>query len=468
MRVLAVSALIVGALIRITILPIGAPAIDDSWRAWSYHAATRGPWNLYGPRGHTVRFGDIDAPVVYPPLALDEFAIVGRAHMALNGGRFDNDVALTRTIKGAIVLLDGVLTALIFLVVRRAGGSTSAWWAAMAYWLNPAVLMITTLGYVDVFQAIPSVGALIAASYGRPWLTGILFAAGVMTKPQGLFVAPAAALALWNAGDGETGMTRLRAAAAASAIAAALIAAPVVAAGKTYYMLRSVAVLAGHDMLSALAFNFWWIVSYLLTAVAARAGGLHAALLVHPDIVTHASAMERGLPNPRVVAIVLLAGSVHWALKTAIRAGDVGLQAALAAFIVVVYFTLSVQVHENHFFLALPLLAIAAALRPAFAPVLAALSVSFALNLYVIFGLRGNGPPVFVTTIAGFDPSVPLAVINCALFGWFGAVFARACAGSTSRGGPVCPPGPTHGSALTHPGAARRDNSSRIVSPGGF
>lgn len=126
MRVLAVTALIVGALIRIAILSIGAPAIDDSWRAWSYHAATRGPWNLCGPKGYTVTFGDIDAPVVYPPLALDEFAIVGRAHMALNGGRFDNDVALTRTIKGAIVLFDVALAALLFLRnVHRSDGHPS-------------------------------------------------------------------------------------------------------------------------------------------------------------------------------------------------------------------------------------------------------------------------------------------------------------------------------------------------------
>ena len=91
MRVLAVTALIVGALIRIAILPIAVPAVDDSWRAWSFHAATRGPWNLYGPKGRTVTFGGIEAPVVYPPLALDEFAILGRAHIALNGGRFDKD-----------------------------------------------------------------------------------------------------------------------------------------------------------------------------------------------------------------------------------------------------------------------------------------------------------------------------------------------------------------------------------------
>ena len=78
MRLLVAAALITGVFVRIAILPIGVRPVDDSWRAWSYHAATRGPWNLYGPRGHTVRFGDIDAPVVYPPLALDELAIVGR------------------------------------------------------------------------------------------------------------------------------------------------------------------------------------------------------------------------------------------------------------------------------------------------------------------------------------------------------------------------------------------------------
>ncbi len=426
MRVLAVTALIVGALIRIAILPIAVPAVDDSWRAWSFHAATRGPWNLYGPKGRTVTFGGIEAPVVYPPLALDEFAILGRAHIALNGGRFDNNVALTRTIKGAIVLLDGLLTALVFLVVRRSAGTPRAWWAAMAYWANPAVLMITTLGYVDVFLAIPAVGAVIAASNGRPWLTGALFTAAVLTKPQGLFVAPIAALALWNARGAGTGVARLREGVAASALTAAIISAPVVAAGKTYDMLRSIAVLAGHDMLSALAFNAWWIMGYVLQAFAARGAGLVTALRVQPEVVTHAYAMARGVPNPRVIGVLLMAAPIVWALKIAVHARDLGLQSALGAFIVVAYFTLSVQVHENHFFLALPLLAIAAALRPAFAPVLAGLSVSFALNLYLVFGVRGDGPAAFAT-IAGIDSSVPAAVVCCAVFAWFAAVFSHEC-----------------------------------------
>jgi hypothetical protein len=428
MRLLVLAALIAGVLVRIAILPIGVPPVDDSWRAWSYHAATRGPWNLYGPRGHTVKFGDIDAPVVYPPLALDELAIVGRVHMALHGGQFEDNVALTTAIKGAIVLFDAALSTLIFMTVRRAAGSSRAWWAAMAYWVNPAVLMATTLGYIDVFLAIPAVGAVVAASYGRPWLAGVLFTAAVTTKPQGLFVGPVVALALWNAGSADSRTSRVRDAVAASALSAAIIAAPVVAAGRAFQMMRSIAVLAGHDMLSALAFNAWWIVSYLFMAAAARGGGLRAAISARAEIVQHTYAMARGFPNPRVVALLLLAAAVLWALKTARQARDLGLHAALAGFVVVTYFTLSVQVHENHFFLAVPLLAVASALRPAFRPVFMALSVTFALNLYLPFGLRGHGSAEFLNALLPIDPGVVVALMTCAAFGWLAVVMARECA----------------------------------------
>ena len=58
----------------------------------------------------------------------------------------------------------------------------------------------------------------------------------------------------------------------------------------------------------------------------------------------------------------------------------------------VAYFTLSVQVHENHFFLALPLLAVASAATARLHPVFMALTLTFALNLYLPFGVRGNAP----------------------------------------------------------------------------
>ena len=49
---------------------------------------------------------------------------------------------------------------------------------------------------------------------------------------------------------------------------------------------------------------------------------------------------------------------------------DVAVMFACAAFIVHAYFVLGVQVHENHLYLAVPLLAGAAACRPRLRPVL--------------------------------------------------------------------------------------------------
>jgi hypothetical protein len=180
-------------------------------------------------------------------------------------------------------------------------------------------------------------------------------------------------------------------------------------------------------MLSALALNLWWVVSYLLEATAVWAQGWRVALSAHPGVLTHADAIARGLPHPRLLAAALLAAAVWWGLRTAVRARDLGLHAALAAFLVDAYFTLSVQVHENHFFLVMPLLVLAAALRPEFAAVLAALSVSFALSLYVTMGWHGEGPIEAAVAATGIDGTLLLALVNCALCGWLAAILYRAC-----------------------------------------
>jgi hypothetical protein len=320
--------------------------------------------------------------------------------------------------------------------VRRVAGSRAAWWGAAVYWLNPAVLMITTLGYFDPFLALPAVAALVAASYGRPWFAGALLSAAVLTKPQGVLIAPAVALALWN--SGEDARARLAAAAAAAGLTTAIVVAPMVAAGTAWYMVRSVAVLAGHDMLSALAFNAWWVVGYLLEATAMRGHGWRAMLFAHPGVFTHADALARGFyPHPRIVGTLMLGAAAGWALTTAFRARDLALHAALAAFLVDAYFTLSVQVHENHFVLVVPLLVLAAALRRRFAPVLAALSVSFALNLYLTMGWHGEGPIDAAIAITGVDATLLLALANCGLCGWLGAILRREC--RDARGGAAPP-----------------------------
>jgi hypothetical protein len=270
------------------------------------------------------------------------------------------------------------LSVLIFLPCA-CGRLVRAWWAAMALG-EPAVLMTTTLGYIDVFFAIPAVGAVVAASTDAHGWRARSYAAAT-TKPQGLFVGPVVALALWNAGSPGGGARRVRGG-AASALSAAVVAAQVIAAGKIFQMQRTVAMLAGHDMLSALAFNIWWIVSYVFMAAAARGGGLRAAISARAEIVQHTYAMARGFPDPRVVALLLLAAAVLWALKTAWHARDLGLHAGLAAFVVVACFHAVGAGAREPLLLALPLLAVASA-RSAFSRVFMALTLTFALNLYL-------------------------------------------------------------------------------------
>src|SRR5438874_13185629 len=92
------AALLVGAALRASVVPVRVQAIDESWRAWSYHAATSGAARTYGPHGHTLKFGDLDVPVVYPPLAVEELGVLGRIYLRIRHGRFPDDEWLTMAI----------------------------------------------------------------------------------------------------------------------------------------------------------------------------------------------------------------------------------------------------------------------------------------------------------------------------------------------------------------------------------
>ena len=98
--------------------------------------------------------------------------------------------------------------------------------------------------------------------------------------------------------------------------------------------------------------------------------------------------------------------------------------AAAAAFIVHAYFVLGIAVHENHLYFALPLLALAAAVRPQLRPIHMAISAVVTLNLLLFFGL-GRGIPLPQRNFTIIDATAILAAANCALFVWHLRVFRR-------------------------------------------
>jgi hypothetical protein len=439
---------LVGGLLRVVALP--GPGTGDLtiWKVWSYNAARHGVGDMYGvggapPERRVLAFAGATATVDYPPLALYELGVAGRAYWWWSQRRFPNATPLNTFVKlpaagaelGLLVLLYGLVRARLNAEVARA--------AAAAFWLNPAALFDTSiLGYLDAQYVLPAVAALAAAASGWPALAGALIAASMVTKAQGLFIAPAVVLAIWTTATGDSRLRRLLAAAVGGLAVAGAVVAPVAIAGGWRNMLQALGRLAQHDMLSANATNLWWVIGYLLRVrYSMHDMGLWAAVTAPAKILGIQRVIEIGYPDPRTIGIVLTIAAFTWGLWTAYRfatnnlqfAIDLWLLAALAAFLVHGYATLSAQVHENHLFAAVPLLVLASAGRRAFLPICVGVSGVVALNLNLFYGL-GDGVGYALprgTTIV--DATVLVALVNCFLFSWHAVVLKQQCSTATAR-----------------------------------
>lgn len=344
------------------------------------------------------------------------------------------------------LIADVLLTTVLWRSVRRRAGDAAGRWAGAAYWANPAVILAgPVLGYIDPLMALPAVAAVLVTGApgaggargraGAALAAGALGAAACLTKPQAVFVLPVVALGLWNASP-QGRATRLWLASAGGAVVSAVVLAPYIAAGAWRNLAQGVGSLLRHDMLSGDAANAWWIVTYLLRAIYAVPDlGVWGAWTMRVRILGISRVVALGYPNPRPFALAAAGAAAAWALWRARRTSDAGLLAACAAFVVQAYFVLGIQVHENHLFLALPLLAAAAAARTRLRPVLVALSALFALNLYLVVGL-GRGfalPPRNLTVV---DSLVLLAVASCGLLAWSARRFGRECEADVPEGAP--------------------------------
>jgi hypothetical protein len=427
--------LIAGALLRAAALP--GPGTGDLtiWKVWSYNAARRQAGEMYGvggtpPERRELEYAGATATVDYPPLALYELGLAGKAYWIWSHRHFPNATPLNAFVKLPGLLAEIGLGILLFVLVRAHLGIAAARLAATAYWLNPAALFdASILGYLDPQYVLPAVAALAAAALGWPLLAGALIAASMLTKAQGLFIAPAVALAIWTTGAPETRIARLLRAAGGGLAVGIAVVAPVVAAGGWPNMLQALGRLAHHDMLSANATNLWWVIGYLLRVrYSAPDMGVWAAITAPAQILGIERVIDIGYPDPRTIGIALTIAAAAWALWTAYRSAmDLFLLAGLAAFLVHAYATLSAQVHENHLFAAVPLLVLASAGRRAFRPICIGVSAVVALNLNLFYGFGdgiGYALPRWLTIV---DVTVIVALVNCFLLSWHAAVLKRQC-----------------------------------------
>jgi len=414
--------LVLGAALRIALSP--SPGTNDVtlWKEWSYATTRVGVARIYGVADHppdpaVVAYKGRWKDVNYPPLALYAMAMSGRLYSLLDS-EFRDGVLLTALVKLPTLLAEVALTALIFATVRRAGGRTAeARGGALAYWLNPAALLnAAVLGYIDPLVAAPTFGALVAAASGWPAVAGALLAAGILTKPQAIFAAPAIGLVFWQSRSKLSDAARATAAALVTAAAAL---GGVVAAGGGGNLLRAMASLTHHDVLSGDAVNLWWLVTWVRRAASAAGDvGLVEAWSRPVRILRISRLVEEGFPNPRPFAVAALLIAFAWGLWRTHRSRDLALHCALTAFVVQAYFVLGVGVHENHQFLVLPFLAVAAAVRPRFRWLFMVLSAIVALNLNMFYGFGLGVGYALPRTLTGIDGTVLLAAANLTALFW--------------------------------------------------
>ena len=436
---------IMATLVQVVALPLPGTSDMGIYRIWTYGAATEGPTRVYGtgsglptwrtltqdriwpsehgdsPDRHWLTFDGDVATVNYPPVALYAFAGVGRLYQAAFP-TFPASIALTIAIKLLGVLAGAGLTMLIWSAVTSFDGSAGGRWAALAFWANPAVILHgAVLGYFDVVFALPAVAALVAASRQQAATAGALLAISCLTKPQGILVLPALAVALSPRRTGSWRASGL--ALFAAALAASVCLAPIVAAGAFGNMCAAVARLVTGGLLSGDALNAWWLVTYFGQVVHDLGGGTLTAALTQPVVnVSIPDFFARAGMDASVGMFAALGlgawtavvAAVGWATWQARDGADLPGLSALAAFTVHAYAVLALQVHENHLFLALPLLAIVAASRPQYRTLFLAVTGIAALNLNLMYGFGEEIGYAIPRSLTGIDATVIVAALNCA------------------------------------------------------
>jgi len=457
-RRLFVAGLLLGLCLRLAALPLPGTGDVSAFKIWSHAGSTGSVSEMYGvggtpPERRLHEYGGGQTTVDYPPLALYELAFVGLVYGVAFPG-YPNTSALTAFIKLLPVVAEAGIAWLLFAAVRKVlpGQRHHAGYATLAYWLNPAALCdASVLGYLDPLFGLPLLASLVTASAGSATAAGVLFAMAALTKAQAVMLAPVVVLALWNV-PGQGNLTsaprRLSLAAAGAAATCVALVLPVVIAGAWPNMMQALRSLGRHDMLSGQAANVWWIVTWVMRATyqVPEMGLIDAFLspVARPLAIT--TIVQLGYPNPRVAATVVTLTAAAWGLWIGRKARDLPRIALLGAWVTYAYFMLSVQVHENHFFMVVPLLALAAAALREWRKPFWLLSGAFALNLNLFYGLGDRIGFAVPRTITGIDATVWLSLVNVVAIVWFARLLrqtlrAQPASSTAVRAGIRRPPG---------------------------
>lgn len=366
----------------------------------------------------------------YPPLSVVMLAASARLATWIQPDVTRHSVLLTVCVKAPLLVLQIVTCWFVWLLARRApeprnSGTPEPQAIALALWLNPAfILNGPVLGYLDLPCWLPGVGAVVAASGGRAGIAGVLLAASILVKPQGLFFVLPIAAAFWSRPS-----NLVRAALVAGAIVALVFVPFVLATPRGVW--TSMISNFSEDLLSGDALNLWWLVSaagfvwtYGDTALDHAFGSPSVSAFV-----------ARTGVDPRLWMTAAIVAVALWALWRVRQQSSRTSVAALGAFVINVYFVAAIAVHENHLVYALPLIGLVAMNEARYRRLYVAASALVTFNALVFQGL-GSDFAVLPRTGAFLPLTVLGAIASVALLVAHARAFRDVTAAATAARSP--------------------------------
>jgi hypothetical protein len=354
----------------------------------------------------------LDTYAVYGPVVLYGYQAVGTAYELLVDPAYDRQRAEeslwpVRGIKATALGWHLLTAAAIYLMVRRLAGATSAGLAAGLYVVNPVALYdIARWGQPDAAHSLFAVLAVGLLMVGFPTWSWAMLALGVLAKPQGMIIVTLVVAATWRV----SGLRGLGKGLVMAALVSAVVLLPFVLAGRIGDLVGVPSTVASlQPSVTADAHNVWWLILGL-GGVVDRQSVLDSTPVAGP--VTY-----------RLLAAVLVAINflfTSWLFWT--RRADLAEAAALS---VLGWFLVTTQAHENHLFVALPLLALAWPRRPRLLIAFVLLSLTMLTNMLTLSALTPLlGGLAGVSVLSGLpDLNASLNLVCFAV--WSGAATIR-------------------------------------------
>lgn len=347
--------------------------VDDIWmyKIWAVNTARSGIAAAYEVQ-----------KVDYPPCILYVLYVVGKVYLNVNPvetEKVPDTTLFTFHIKSPLILFDLVIGFILFHLVSRGGlwghsraGPEYGRLAASIYLWNPAVLWISGYwGQVDSVHTALAIGAMALLGRDRPALSGVLLSTAALTKALASPLVPLMAF---------ISTVRLRGRgfvlAGAGGLAAALVVfAPFIVSGRIVDVISSIFLdIEAMPVTSANAHNLWWLLGPWRDA----------------------NSLVLGFITPKRMGLVLFGASYIailyrcwiWARSDALGAADRSARLFLsAAAVISAFFFFSTHLHENHLFLAVPLMIAVAGRSRSLAWAAAGCSVAVFINGFLHDGV---------------------------------------------------------------------------------